>query len=148
MAGVYLHNLFEINRNFMGLLDPNIEIEVKLCPEFINIFDKKFIEDFNDKYQGKKVTISSLFKDEIVDEPEWRLNEKGELYSFIGGLVKIKGEFTFITLFIIDIKDWLKSLPNDIKRKIAYLAFFATWNPENDIKKTEFLSNIKYIEDK
>lgn len=122
MSMVHLENLFEEDKNFYGLLDPNTKVQVKLHRK-----DKKYLSKiakgiFNETIKHKTFTIKELFKIDMINAPEWTLKSTGCLAQY--HMVQSEdGGLETIFPFQIDITHWLKTLELDKLNSIADCAF-------------------------
>jgi hypothetical protein len=122
MSMVFLHCLFEEDKNFHGLLNPllnkKVTIEVGDC-EYIN---EKFLKEFEKDYP-EPVILKDLFKDPNIDYYEWHLDNNGILKQTIAAT--IGGEFKILNLFKIDIKQLM--LDNISKNDLLKIGELVCW---------------------
>lgn len=114
MAWVHLSDLFHKERNFYGLLPIDAEVEIKINDKFD--FTEQFKKHFAELYEGKKLPISELVKDEYINQPEWLMDTNGVLYQF--GMYEVDGEIRCFKTMTIDFLSHIKKLPEKHQRAI------------------------------
>lgn len=129
MACVHLSNLFEEDKNFYGLLKGLEEFPTKISMGTHPITEKKIelteegMKTF-DYLQSKP--IKKIFKTEF-NYPEWFFKGSGyiingDLYTFT---LKDKSfKIEWMTLYYIDVREWLKQQNKDKLKAIADKIFF------------------------
>jgi len=125
MSWVCLKNLFENDKNFYGLLDPDVIVTVERGKHFEHLKHKN---EFNEQLIGKQFKIRDLFgisNDNDNDytkigSPEWYMNVEGKLYNFDFPTQFTKnGPCEIPVFFVLDLTDWLKK---QNKKKLRYIA--------------------------
>jgi hypothetical protein len=120
---VHLHNLFEDDKNYYGLLDSSITVTVEEG-EHYNLLTSSAKKEFL-KYMHRPIVLKELFGT-IVDAPEWTLNNKGELECFDWPVILPDKRMIIPKFFIISIEEWLSKQSQEVLLQIAEHSF-GTW---------------------
>ncbi len=128
MAWVNLCNLFEDDKNFYGLLNDALElnVNVKLGEKVASRLKEGSVEVIGE-LDGKR--LKDILKSEIGG-PEWTLNREGKLMNF--EFFELDGKMGFHDIVEIDISEWLATLPEGKLKAIADCGFTDWIREEKD----------------
>lgn len=150
MAWVGLSDLLADDKNYYGLLNPDEigKIRISIPVDSRKHLKTSFLKKFDNHWGNRGVYIKDLFNTQL-NYPEWALRSDGFLYNFTRGLVKIEGEYKFLTLYEIDIRDYLRTLDIEQLEEIAERTFYK-WerisvNPYKDRRVPDFEKIAKFF---
>jgi hypothetical protein len=146
MAMVTLESIMAEDKNCYGLLNPEWKVEVKpgtLFTEHSNVTNEELMEITDNLF--KKVKISDLYSDHVINVWEWVLLESGILAQT--GIYWINNKCEFLTIFELDIREYLKEFSDEKLTKLGELVF-RRWTGNggkevNQEKFNRFINNIK-----